>query len=63
MNRLTSCASTETLCEVGVEYSIAQCEELRSWGVPGFHFYSLNKAAAVKRVLDALRLQSPPAVS
>ncbi len=57
MNRLTSCDSTVTLCEVGIEYSITQCEELRSWGVPGFHFYSLNRAQAVKRILDALHLK------
>ncbi len=58
MKRLQACGTDDALCEAGVEYSIAQCAELRSWGVPGFHFYSLNKSQAVKRVLDALGLRT-----
>ena len=40
--------------EIGVEYAIAQCNELRSNGVPGIHFYALNKSQACQEILAAL---------
>ena len=42
--------------DVGVAYAISQCQELIDAGVPGIHFYVLNKAAAPSRILKALRL-------
>ncbi len=42
--------------EIGVEHAIRQCEELRSSGVPGIHFYALNKSDACERILSALQL-------
>lgn len=42
--------------EIGVEYAIAQCRELIAEGVPGIHFYVLNKSQACERILDALDL-------
>jgi methylenetetrahydrofolate reductase (NADPH) len=41
--------------QAGVEFAIKQCRELKEHGVRGFHFYPLNKAKAVSKVLDALR--------
>lgn len=42
--------------EIGVDYAINQCRELIDQGVPGMHFYALNKSAACRRILDALEL-------
>jgi len=42
--------------EIGVEYAIGQCRELLEAGVPGMHFYALNKSQACERILDALGL-------
>lgn len=42
--------------EIGVEHAIQQCESLRSNGVPGIHFYALNKSDACERILNALNL-------
>lgn len=44
--------------EIGVEYAIAQCRELIDAGVPGMHFYVLNKSQACERILDALAIAS-----
>jgi methylenetetrahydrofolate reductase (NADPH) len=41
--------------EVGVEFAARQAADLLAAGVPGMHFYVLNKSDAAKRVLTALR--------
>ena len=40
--------------EIGVEYAISQCQQLRDAGVPGIHFYALNKSQACQKILEAL---------
>jgi methylenetetrahydrofolate reductase (NADPH) len=42
--------------EFGVEYATRQCEELVRAGVPGLHFYTLNKAESTTRILRNLGL-------
>lgn len=41
--------------EVGVTYAIRQCQRLLDAGIPGLHFYVLNKAEAPRRILEALK--------
>lgn len=42
--------------EFGIEYATRQCEDLLRSGAPGIHFYALNKAYSVARVLKNLGL-------
>ncbi len=42
--------------QVGVEYAIRQLQELIQAGVPGTHFYVLNKSQATSWVLAAVDL-------
>lgn len=44
--------------EAGVEFAIEQCRELLEAGVPGVHFYVLNKSEATRRVLTELQLNA-----
>jgi methylenetetrahydrofolate reductase (NADPH) len=41
--------------EAGVDFATQQAADLRQAGIPGIHFYVLNKSEATKRVLTALR--------
>lgn len=42
--------------EFGIDYATRQCEELLKAGVPGLHFYTLNKAHSTTRILTNLGL-------
>jgi methylenetetrahydrofolate reductase (NADPH) len=46
----------EATAEFGIEYATRQCEELLRAGVPGLHFYTLNKARSTVQVLKNLGL-------
>lgn len=46
----------KAVTEYGIEYATRQCEELLRAGVPGIHFYTLNKAYATTRILKNLSL-------
>jgi methylenetetrahydrofolate reductase (NADH) len=42
--------------ELGIEYATRQCEELIKFGVPGLHFYTLNKSHSVLAIHKNLAL-------
>lgn len=41
---------------LGIAYATQQCRELLDAGVPGFHFYTLNKSRAMSQILNHLEL-------
>jgi methylenetetrahydrofolate reductase (NADPH) len=45
--------------ELGIAYAAQQCAELLIAGVPGIHFYALNRAPATRAVLGALKASRP----
>jgi methylenetetrahydrofolate reductase (NADPH) len=44
--------------DFGIEYATQQCLELLREGVPGIHFYTLNKSHSTTQVVKNLNLQS-----
>ena len=42
--------------DVGVQYAIQQCQRLLEAGIPGLHFYVLNRSEAPRLILQALDL-------
>jgi methylenetetrahydrofolate reductase (NADPH) len=45
---------TERSLEIGVQWATRQCRELLDRGVPGIHFYTLNKSLATRKVYGSL---------
>jgi methylenetetrahydrofolate reductase (NADPH) len=41
--------------ELGVAHATAQCIELLERGVPGIHFYTLNRSTATREIYTALQ--------
>jgi methylenetetrahydrofolate reductase (NADPH) len=46
----------DAVAEFGIEYASKQCDELLRAGVPGLHFYTLNKARSTTQILKNLGL-------
>ncbi|MBI4487993.1 MAG: methylenetetrahydrofolate reductase [NAD(P)H] [Deltaproteobacteria bacterium] len=46
----------EGAVRLGIDYATEQCEGLLTFGVPGIHFYSLNKSRSVKAIFENLGL-------
>lgn len=45
----------EAVQEYGIEYATRQCRELMAHGVPGIHFFTLNKSKSTKRIVANLK--------
>ncbi|HEV2057940.1 MAG TPA: methylenetetrahydrofolate reductase [NAD(P)H] [Solirubrobacteraceae bacterium] len=46
----------EAAVQLGIDYATEQCEGLLDYGVPGLHFYSLNKSRSVAAIHENLNL-------
>lgn len=46
----------EAAIELGIEYTTEQCQALLEFGVPGFHFYALNRSRSVTAIHENLNL-------
>ena len=44
------------VADYGIEYATRQCEALLKFGVPGLHFYTLNKARSTTAIVQNLNL-------
>lgn len=59
--KLESLGNDETAAlEFGIEYASQQCQELLRAGVPGLHFYTLNKSHSTLKVLKNLGVSCSP---
>lgn len=46
---------TDAVTRIGIEHATRQCRELLDAGVPGIHFYTLNRSRSTRTILTNLR--------
>jgi methylenetetrahydrofolate reductase (NADPH) len=56
VEKLDSLSDDESVVEYGIEYATKQCEALIKFGVPGIHFYTLNKVRSTEAIVRNLGL-------
>jgi methylenetetrahydrofolate reductase (NADPH) len=56
VEKLDSLPDDEAVIEYGIEYATKQCEALLKFGVPGIHFYTLNKVRSTAAIVKNLGL-------
>ena len=49
----------DAVIQLGVAHATVQCMELLQRGVPGIHFYTLNRSPATRLIVSALRSRLP----
>ena len=54
ISAVDSCTKNTEVREVGVEWAIQQCKELKAAGVPVLHFYSMGKSDNIKGIAEKL---------
>jgi len=50
----------DAVVQLGVAHATVQCMELLARGVPGIHFYTLNRSPATRLIVGALRGRNAP---
>ena len=50
----TVSADDEATMELGIVWATEQCRELLDHGVPGIHFYTLNRSPVTRRIYESL---------
>lgn len=54
VNEVNKANSKDAIVEVGVEWCIAQCKELKEAGAPCLHFYTMGDWKTTKRIAEAV---------
>lgn len=52
LSKLEKASDAQTVMQIGVEHTTRQAAELLEAGVPGIHFYTLNKSPATRQVME-----------
>lgn len=55
VRQLAKCETNANVKQTGIEWATRQCEELKAAGVPCLHFYSMNAAESIARIMENLQ--------
>lgn len=48
------CKDNKQVYQLGIEWAIEQCKELKAAGVPVLHFYSMGRSENIKKIAEAI---------
>lgn len=48
-------ADKETVVQTGIDFAVNQCRDLLKQGVPGLHFYTMNRSKSISEIMDRLK--------
>ena len=48
----------ETVLQTGIDFAVDQCRDLLKQGVPGLHFYTMNRSKSSSEIIDRLRSEA-----
>ena len=51
---LERCRTNDDVRQLGIEWCIDQCRELKAAGVPSLHFYTMNASASIEQIMKSL---------
>ena len=54
VQKLEKCSTNEDVKQVGIEWCVRQCQELKAHDVPSLHFYSMNAAAQIETIMELI---------
>jgi methylenetetrahydrofolate reductase (NADPH) len=54
---LDELSTPEEVSRFGIAYAIEQCQTLLAGGAPGIHFYTINRASQIEKIVSALQWQ------
>lgn len=54
VREVKKCTTNEAARQVGVEWTIEQCKQLKSFGIPSLHFYTLGKSDNIAQICEAV---------
>jgi len=54
VNEVSNCKSNKEAKQVGIEWCIQQSKELKEFGVPSLHYFTMGKSQATKKVVQTV---------
>jgi len=54
VNEVSNCKSNKEAKQVGIEWCIQQSKELKEFGVPSLHYFTMGKSQATKKVVKSV---------
>lgn len=54
VKEVKKCTTNEAARQVGVAWTIEQCKQLKAFGIPSLHFYTLGKSDNIRQICQAV---------
>jgi methylenetetrahydrofolate reductase (NADPH) len=55
VNAIVRAKDDEAVNQIGIEWAIAQSRELKAYGVPCLHYYTMGENETIKKIVSAVQ--------